>query len=162
MNQKIFFVFGVLASFLIASCNSGQNPAGQGSQKAETIIKHDTVVVSEGINSKGIGRFKDVKLSHPVDEAMATKGQAIFSAKCFACHKLTTEKLVGPGWKGITDRRSPEWVMNFITNTQVMLDRDLIAQADLVTCLVRMPNQDLTDEQARNILEFMRKNDGKN
>ncbi len=162
MNQKIFFLLGVLASFFTASCNSGKSPEGQGSQKVETIIKHDTVVVSEGINSKGIGRFKDVKLSHPIDEAMAAKGEAIFNAKCFACHKLTTEKLVGPGWKGITDRRSPEWVMNFITNTQVMLDRDLTAQADLVTCLVRMPNQDLTDEQARNVLEYMRKNDGKN
>ena len=83
-------------------------------------------------------------------------------AKCIACHKLTDEKLVGPGWKAVTDRRTPEWVMNFATNTQVMLDKDLVAQADLVTCVVRMPNQDLTDEQARDMLEFMRSNDGKN
>jgi hypothetical protein len=52
--------------------------------------------------------------------------------------------------------------MNFITNTQVMLDKDLLAQSELITCVVRMPNQDLTDEQARDMLEFMRKNDGKN
>jgi hypothetical protein len=42
-----------------------------------------------------------------------------------------------------------------------MLDKDLAAQADMVVCLIRMPNQDLTDEQARDVLEFMRKNDGK-
>jgi cytochrome c551/c552 len=93
---------------------------------------------------------------------MIAKVQPIYNAKCIACHKLTDEKLVGPGWKGITDRREPEWIMNFITNTQVMLDKDLVAQSDLVTCVVRMPNQDLTDEQARQMLEFMRKNDGKN
>jgi hypothetical protein len=29
-------------------------------------------------------------------------------------------------------------------------------------CMVRMPNQNLTDDEARHILEFMRKNDGKN
>ena len=124
--------------------------------------KTDTVTVSPGINSKGIGRFKEVPLTHPLDAGMAEKGKAVFDAKCSACHKLTNEKLVGPGWKGVTDRRAPEWIMNFITNTQVMLDKDLAAQAEVVTCLVRMPNQDLTDEQARQILEFMRQNDGKN
>jgi len=52
--------------------------------------------------------------------------------------------------------------MNFITNTQVMLDKDLTAQSEIVSCLVRMPNQDLTDAQARAMLELMRKIDGKN
>ncbi|HEY1871668.1 MAG TPA: cytochrome c, partial [Chitinophagaceae bacterium] len=122
----------------------------------------DTIVIAQGLNSKGVGRFKDVALTHPLDENMITKAEAIYNAKCFACHKLTIEKLVGPGWKGVTDRRTPEWIMNFITNTQVMLDKDLEAQSELVTCVVRMPNQDLTDEQARDMLEFMRKNDGKN
>ena len=166
MNQKILFIVCACFGLLIVSCNSGQNQAGQNAQKTDTqkvaVTKHDTVVVSQGLNSKGVGRFKDVQLTHPLDEAMVAKGESIFKAKCFACHKLTSEKLVGPGWKGVTDRRTPEWIMNFITNTQVMLDKDLVAQADLVTCLIRMPNQDLTDEQARNVLEFMRKNDGKN
>ena len=52
--------------------------------------------------------------------------------------------------------------MNFITNTNVMLDSDLVAQQLVVTCITRMPNQNLSDDQARAILEFMRKNDGKN
>ncbi|HXB11880.1 MAG TPA: cytochrome c, partial [Bacteroidia bacterium] len=76
-------------------------------------------------------------------------------------HKLTDEKLVGPGWKGVTDRRTPEWIMNFITNTNVMLDSDLVAQQLMVICTTRMPNQNLSDDQARAVLEFMRKNDGK-
>lgn len=92
---------------------------------------------------------------------MVSKGKAIFQTKCIACHKLTTEKLVGPGWSGVTDRRSPEWIMNWVTNTKVMVDRDLAAQADLAICVIRMPDQDLTDDQARNVLEFMRENDGK-
>jgi hypothetical protein len=51
--------------------------------------------------------------------------------------------------------------MNWVTNTKVMVDRDLAAQADLAVCLIRMPDQELTDDQARNVLEFMRENDGK-
>jgi hypothetical protein len=73
---------------------------------------------------------------------------------------VTDEKLVGPGWAGVTSRHAPEWIMNFITNTDAMINKDPKAQAQLEICLVRMPNQNLTDEDARNLLEFMRKNDG--
>ena len=149
---------GGLLCFLLNSCNSGsqtQTPA----VKKDTVTKTDTMVLSPG---KGIGRFNEVKLNHPLDKEMATKGQALYQVKCFACHKLTDEKLVGPGWKGVTDRRTPEWIMNFATNTQVMLDKDIVAEQLMVTCVVRMPNQDLTDDQARQILEFMLSNDGKN
>jgi cytochrome c2 len=156
MNKKNLFVLIALTNVVFFGCNPEQKSSEKTAQKTE--VKHDTVVISQG---KGIGRFENVKLTHPLDEAMVEKGQAIYTSKCFACHKLTSEKLVGPGWQGVTDRRNPEWVMNFITNTQVMLDKDLVAQADLVTCVVRMPNQDLTDDQARQIFEFMRKNDGK-
>ena len=39
-------------------------------------------------------------------------------------HKLSDEKLVGPGWKGVTSRKAPEWIMNFITNPDPMIDKD--------------------------------------
>jgi cytochrome c551/c552 len=159
MKHKFLFVIAVLANFLIVGC--GNNSTNENaSNKQDT--KKDTVIISPGVNSKGLGRFKNVTLTHPLDEGMIAKAQVIYNAKCFACHKLTDEKLVGPGWKGVTDRRTPEWILNFITNTQVMLNEDQLAQSELVTCVVRMPNQDLSDEQARQMLEFMRKNDGKN
>jgi hypothetical protein len=41
-----------------------------------------------------------------------------------------------------------------------MIDKDPKVQAQLELCLVRMPNQGLADNDAREILEFMRKNDG--
>jgi cytochrome c551/c552 len=91
---------------------------------------------------------------------MAAKGEKIADLKCTSCHKLTDEKLVGPGWKDVTTRHKPEWIMNFVTNTDDMLDKDPKAQAMLEICMVRMPNQNLTDDQAREVLEFMRKNDG--
>jgi hypothetical protein len=91
---------------------------------------------------------------------MAEAGDKIQAVKCSSCHKLTDEKLVGPGWKGVTTRKKPEWIMNFITNPDPMIDKDPELQAQLELCLVRMPNQGLSDNDARNILEFMRKNDG--
>jgi hypothetical protein len=41
-----------------------------------------------------------------------------------------------------------------------MLALDPKAQAQLEICLVRMPNQNLSDNDARSLLEFMRENDG--
>jgi mono/diheme cytochrome c family protein len=115
-----------------------------------------------GANDIGKGKFTEVLLGHPLDKGLVEKGNSIYGAKCAACHKLTEEKLVGPGWKGVTDRRRPEWIMNFVTNTDEMIDQDPTAQALLEKCMVRMPNQHVTDDEARQMLEFMRSNDGKN
>jgi hypothetical protein len=90
---------------------------------------------------------------------MVKDGQMIYDMKCASCHKLSEEKVVGPGWAGITNRRTPEWIMNMITNVDMMLTEDPQAQALLEECLVRMPNQNVSITDARSILEFMRKND---
>src|ERR1700681_77416 len=165
MKRLIFFLIIAVVGILVMQCGSNQQPASNNNASAtdSTVIKTktDTVVILAGINSKGVGRFQNIQLTHPLDEKMVAHGQAIYQSKCIACHKLSSELLVGPGWTGVTDRRTPEWIMNWITNTKVMLDKDLAAQADMVVCLIRMPNQDLTDEQARAVLEFMRKNDNK-
>jgi Cytochrome c. len=161
MNRKsAYIIFLAILNYCFLGCNSNEQKSTDNIQPSAT--KTDTPVSSKTTNPKGIGKFSDIKLTHPLDKDMVGKGLAIYQAKCFACHKLTDEKLVGPGWKGVTNRRTPEWIMNFTTNTQVMLDQDAVAQQEMVTCLVRMPNQDLKDEQARQILEFMRNNDGKN
>ncbi|CAN5124147.1 hypothetical protein BH09BAC5_BH09BAC5_22420 [soil metagenome] len=109
---------------------------------------------------KGSGKFTTVELTHPLDQKMIATGQKVYDVKCSSCHKLTDEKLVGPGWKGVTTRRKPEWIMNFATNTDEMLSKDAEAMSMLEECLVRMPNQNLSDEEARAVLEFMRNNDG--
>jgi hypothetical protein len=50
--------------------------------------------------------------------------------------------------------------MNMITNVEMMLESDPEAQKLLEQCLVRMPNQNVTVDDARALLEFMRHNDG--
>lgn len=109
---------------------------------------------------RGEGKFTKVEVGETLDATMAVEGEKVYGVKCSSCHKLTSEKLVGPGWLGVTDRHTAEWIMNFSTNTDAMLDKDPKAQAQLEICLVRMPNQNLTDDDARHLYEFMRKNDG--
>lgn len=91
-----------------------------------------------------------------VDNAMAEKGKTTYDVKCQACHSTGENRVVGPGWKGITTRREPAWIMNMILNVDVMLTDDPEAQKLLEQCLVRMPNQNLSKDEGREVLEFMR------
>jgi mono/diheme cytochrome c family protein len=111
-------------------------------------------------DGKGIGQIREVTLNTPLEQERIGRGKAIYEMKCSACHKLTGERLVGPGWKGVTERRKPEWIMNMVTNVEVMLDQDPEAQKLLELCLTRMPNQNVSVGDSRDILEFMRQNDG--
>lgn len=161
MEHKFLFACALITGLFLAGCGGSQGSGGQ--QASGTTNEADkSLVQTPATDPKGIGKFKSVELTHPLDEAMVTKGKEIAGVKCTSCHKLTEEKLVGPGWKGVTDRRTPEWIMNFVTNVDEMLDKDAEAQAMLEICMVRMPNQNLKDDEARAILEYMRKNDGKN
>jgi len=103
----------------------------------------------------GLITADEVKLG-PVDQGMVAKGKDIYDVKCQACHSLGTNRVVGPGWKGVVEQRKPEWIMNMIVHTDAMLESDEHAQALLEECLVRMPNQNLSKDDARNVLEFMR------
>jgi len=110
-------------------------------------------------SNKGVGEIKHVDLNDPLKDELIAKGEAIYQLKCNACHKLTDQRVVGPGWKGVTERRTPEWIMNMTMNVDIMLEQDPAAQELLKQCLVRMPNQNLSKEDARSVLEFMFKND---
>lgn len=110
--------------------------------------------------TKGIGAVKNVTLHTPLEKDRIGRGLAIYEMKCSACHKLTEQRLVGPGWKDVTKRRAPEWIMNMVTNVDVMLEKDPEAQKLLELCLTRMPNQNISLGDARDVLEFMRQNDG--
>jgi len=112
-------------------------------------------------DAKGIGKFTSVDLPATIDKSMVAEGEKTYDLKCASCHHLDDTKLVGPGWKGVTERRKPEWIMNFVTNTDENLDKNATAQTLLEECMVRMPNQNLSDDAARQVLEFMRNNDKK-
>src|SRR6476620_9474638 len=162
MTQKNFLGLLLCAGMAVfTACNSGgEKKEGTSKSNEPAATTGGGSIASEGSDPKGIGPHKSVELTHPLDEKMVASGKGIYDVKCSSCHKTTEEKLVGPGWKGVTDRRTPEWIMNFVTNTEEMLNKDATAMANLEICLVRMPNQNLNDEQARQVYEFMRKNDG--
>lgn len=148
------------ASFLLTgflffgSCNNEQKREEEKPQAAQETPTEQSEVHGTEIKPG------EVELTNPLNQQWVTNGKGIYEMKCQACHKLTEERLVGPGWKGVTQRREPHWVMNMITNVDMMLEKDPEAQKLLEQCLVRMPNQNISKDESRQVLEFMRSNDG--
>ncbi len=155
--MKKFIVLGIV-TLIIAACGSSNNADKKEASPSEQMAAGGSNPAYDP--KRGEGKFSNVEVTATLDAAKADAGNKIYTVKCSACHKVTDEKLVGPGWKGVTSRHTAEWIMNFATNPDVMIDKDPKAQAMLEICLVRMPNQNLTDDDARNLYEFMRKNDG--
>ena len=159
MRAKFLIVTFVIALITVVACNSSSdNKTTSDNSPAKTDTSSSTSTASN--DKAGVGKFQHVDLTHPLDQKMITTGKSVYDLKCASCHKLTDEKLVGPGWKDVTKRRAPEWIMNFVTNTEEMLQKDAVAKNLYEVCLVKMPNQNLSDDDARGVLEFMRNNDG--
>lgn len=154
-NAKIKTAISLLAFtvFVLFACIS-KTPTSKEPLDVQELTKNQTEIHGSEVKAE------DVHLTHPLNVQWVAEGKSIYDVKCQGCHKLTNEKLVGPGWKGVTQRRKPEWILNFITNVDMMLETDPQAQKLLEECLVRMPNQNLNVEEARKVLEFQRSNDG--
>jgi hypothetical protein len=144
----------VLLALSIASCTS-KKQADEAAKNSPT--PSEAATPQPEVHG---AEMKSVELTTPLNKEWVSAGKSIYDTKCLACHKLTDEKLVGPGWSGVTRKREPVWIMNMITNVEMMLEKDEEAQKLLEQCLVRMPNQNVTQDDARKILEFMRSNDG--
>ena len=148
MRTAPVILLSALVLLSAAQCNKGGDSAKGTSESA---------AVDDPLLNKGIGPVKAVTLG-PLDGALAGKGSTIFQAKCSACHKLD-EQVVGPALRNVTKRRSPEWIMNMIVNTNEMVEKDPIAKRLVAETFQKMTFQDVSQPEARSVLEYFRKND---
>jgi cytochrome c2 len=112
----------------------------------------------EDSHSFGVGPIQSKIELGALDNALAQKGEKLFNEKCTSCHKIK-ERYVGPALKGVTKRRAPEWIMNMILNPMKMTQEDPQAKKLLAEYLTQMPNQNVSQEDARALLEYFRKID---
>lgn len=141
----------VIAAFVVA-CGGGASTENNATPAPAPEAAAPTEAAAP---AAGLITAADVTLG-PIDQGKVAKGKEIYDVKCQSCHSLGTNRVVGPGWAGVAEQRKPEWIMNMIVHTDAMLESDTEAQALLEECLVRMPNQNLSKDDARNVLEFMR------
>lgn len=144
MKTLTFYIalFGISALLACGGAGSEKNQDEQ--------IESDTTLK---------GNVTYIDISEPLDASLIEEGKIIFEKRCDNCHRGDSIKLIGPGWAGITNRRSPEWIMNMILNVSVMVEHDSVAHKLLNENEVKMPEQNLGVDKARAVLEFMRAND---
>ena len=151
--MKLKFITVCVMALAMTSC-------GEDKAKKETAApqQEEAKVAVENVDpmsNKGIGPISSVTLGE-IDPTMAAEGEVVFKAKCTACHKIT-KKFVGPALKGVTQRRSSEWIMNMAMNPEEMIKKDPIAQKLLIEYNgAPMANQNITEVEARALLEYFR------
>jgi len=154
--RKAFAIVPFVALMLL-SCQQKTQEEPKPAQRVEAPKPAEQK--EETVSDKGIGPITEVKLG-PIDQNLVKKGKEIFDSKCASCHKLE-ERYVGPPLKGVTKRRKPEWIMNMILNPTEMEQKDPIAKQLLAEYLTQMTFQNVSQEDARAILEYLRSIDEK-
>jgi len=166
MKFKIQVVV-LAAAFVFASCGNDkkkddksfkptkQTEVKKEAPKKETPKKEVKKETTADLSDKGVGPVKNVAIAATIDDKLVAEGKALFKSKCSACHKIK-KRFVGPALKGVTQRRSPEWIMNMILNPEVMVVKNETAKKLLAEYHAPMANQSLTEKEARAIYEYFR------
>ena len=146
---NILFCMFATSVFVVTGCSSGSNEKGTSSTEKQEAS------AAEEAPETGVGPIKTVELSDELDEALVSEGLSIFESKCSACHQID-ERYVGPAMKGLTERRNPVWIMNMVINPVEMTQKDPIAKQLLSEYLTQMVNQNISESDARALLEYFR------
>ena len=84
-------------------------------------------------------------------------GAKIYKQNCTACHVLGETKLIGPGLKGITEKRDKEWLKKWINNSSGLIasgDADAIAIFEEYN-KVAMTNFYFSDDEFEGLFSYL-------
>jgi mono/diheme cytochrome c family protein len=148
-SSKIGLV-ACLSATLLIGCGRNESDSGASSGAGSEAAAGLTAEQLE----HGIGPITPFELGE-FDATLAATGAETFQIKCSACHKID-QRYIGPALGDVLERRSPAYVMNMILNPEEMLIKHPEAKAMLAEYMTPMANQNLTQDEARSILEYLR------
>lgn len=149
--SSCFRPVALVASLLLAACGGGKPDTPAPPAAAATNPSGLTPFQEE----HGIGPVTEEVVLGPVDHEQAEAGKVLFESKCSACHKME-EKYVGPPLGDVTTKRSAAYLLNMILNPDGMYAKHPSARQLLAEYMTQMPNLGLTQEQARQVVEYLR------
>lgn len=146
----------VLATVAVfAACGGGEPPATEDADAPGNSATAAGELTADELEN-GLGPIRSVDLTEGVIDAdLAASGEQIFVLKCSACHKMD-ERYVGPPLGDVTTKRTGAYVMNMILNPAEMIERHPEARKMLAEYYTPMAFQDVTEEDARALLEYLR------
>jgi cbb3-type cytochrome oxidase cytochrome c subunit len=92
-----------------------------------------------------------------VNADLVGAGESVYTNRgCFMCHRIGEGRAAGPDLFGVTERRTIDWLTNFLKNTSEMLDSDPIAHALLEEFkFQRMPQIAMTDRDIEALIHYL-------
>jgi mono/diheme cytochrome c family protein len=105
-----------------------------------------------GSQSASVPGVASVAYAQPAPQ----EGVKLYQQYCVSCHTVGGGRLVGPDLKGVTERRSQEWLVRFITEPEQMRKDDPIAIANLKQFGIPMPRLGLTEQQVTALLAYFK------
>ncbi|MDT8436813.1 MAG: cytochrome c [Gemmatimonadota bacterium] len=154
-KSKVAAMAGALCTVLLfAACGGDGGEAGADARPAGDDGPAGAEAGDAAAIAARIGPVTEIELG-PIQAELAERGEAVFTSKCSACHKLD-ERYVGPALRDVAERRPPVYVMNMILNPEQMVREHPEVKALLAQYYTPMPNQNLTDDEARAVLEYLR------
>jgi mono/diheme cytochrome c family protein len=94
----------------------------------------------------------------PALDAVALQGQSLFNNNCAACHAVSAEVVVGPGLKGITQRRPEPWLVSWIKNSQKVVASGDQYAVELYNKFNKTPMpafDSFTDDEMKALLKYI-------
>ena len=149
--KYLLYILLLSTSLAIISC--GGNDKSPQSEKEDQAGGGGSLTAFQLEN--GIGPVTEKILLGDIDPVKVKNGEALFIAKCAPCHKLD-KRLVGPALRYVTKRRSPEYILNMILNPTGMVKDHPEAKKVLGEYLSPMTNMNLTLDQAKELLDYLR------
>jgi len=91
---------------------------------------------------------------HAANAQSIQEGQALFGTKCYSCHNVGSGDKTGPDLKGVTTRRTEDWLHEFVNGPAAMNAKGDAAAKQLFGRFgaTVMPDQGLTPQQIDSIL----------
>lgn len=143
----------MLMAALLVGCGESSDNQAENSDSQEKEQK-----LSEFEMEHGIGPVDEKITIGEIDAELAKEGMRIFDMKCSSCHKMEG-RYVGPPLGGITEVRTPAYIMNMILNPEEMIEKHPIPKALYEEYLTRMTYQNVSREEARAIVEYLASED---
>ena len=152
--DRIQAVLLITAALTLAGCGSNSNGEGANATSGASSTPAATTMPAVSKYDSGPRAAES-----PIDEKKAEEGKKLFSSKgCTACHTFG-KKMSGPDLAGVTLRRTEQWMENQILHPEKMVKEDPISRDLFAKHALQMPNQGLTPEEARAVIEYLKHQD---
>ena len=140
-------LFLVTAFFFLGTLANAQDAADSTAAPAEAEASSGGDSAAGGASADGI----------PTDEAVISQGESLFNNNCTVCHAIN-QQVVGPALKNVHERQDLPWLINFIRNSQKVIQSGDDYAVNLYNEYNKtvMPSFAYSDEEITSIVAYIK------